>query len=334
MLLKFTKLSHELDLERERFAQSVFTTNNGCQMMMFGNLTPLQVLKEATKEFIDDGMTTYAAALAYRVLFSLFPFLIFLIALLGLLHVPQLFDWLRQQAALLVPGEAMDQVNAVIDGLQTPRGGLLSFGIALAIWSASAGVLALMDALNVAYDVIERRPTWKRILLSIVYTITMAIVLIAAAGLMVLGPQAAGWIAERLGVEQVFVTVWSVLRWPLALVLLMLTTSVVYYALPNTRQPFRFVTPGAVISVVIWILASVGFGFYVQNFGNYDATYGSIGAVIILMFYFYLSAALLLFGAEVNGVVEAARAPRAQQRDKDEREATRAQRPPIRAHRA
>lgn len=280
-------------------------------MWLFGSISPWRALKQAVSEFVADEMTTYAAALSYRFVFSLFPFLIFLIALLGVLHVPQLFDWLREQLALLVPGQAMDQINSVLDELQTPRGGLLSLGIALAIWSAAAGVLALIDALNVAYDVKERRPAWRRYLLAIGFTVAMGFVLAAAAGLMVLGPQAAGWIAQRLGVERVFVLVWSVARWPVALLLLMLAVAVIYWALPNVKARFRVISPGAVLSVVIWILASVGFGFYVQNFGNYDATYGSIGAVIILLFYFFLSSAVLLFGAEINAVVEQANDPRA-----------------------
>jgi membrane protein len=263
-----------------------------------------QVLKRAVKDFSDDAMTTYAAALAYRVLFALFPFLIFLVALLGFLDQPQLFAWMRDQAAQVVPGQAMDQVNRVIDELQRPRGGLLSVGIVLALWSASAGVVSMMDALNVAYDVTERRPVWKRTLLSLLYTVGFAAVLIVAAGLMVLGPELAGWLAQRIGIEQVFVTLWTWLRWPVAVVLLMLAVSLVYYLAPNVQHRFRLVSPGAILSVVIWIAASVAFGYYVQNFADYSATYGSLGAIVILLFYFYISAAALLFGAEVNATIE------------------------------
>jgi len=268
-----------------------------------GGLPPLEVLKRAIRGFSADSMTTYAAALAYRIVFSLFPFLLFLVALLAFLQIPQLFEWMREQAALVVPDEAMSQVNNVLEELQTPRGGLVSIGIVLALWSASVGVLSLIEALNVAYDVPERRPTWRLYLLSLLYTVGLAILLIAAAALMVLGPQAAAWVASRLGLAEVFVTVWNWLRWPLAVLLLMLAVSVVYYLGPNIRQRFRFITPGAILSVVVWIVASVAFGFYVQNFADYSATYGSIGAVVILMFYFYLSAMVLLFGAEINAVI-------------------------------
>ena len=268
-----------------------------------GGLPPLEVLKRAIQDFSADSMTTYAAALAYRIVFSLFPFLLFLVALLAFLQIPQLFEWMREQAALLVPGEAMAQVNDVIEELQTPRGGLVSAGIVLALWSASVGVMSLIEALNVAYDVPEGRPTWRLYLLSLLYTVGLAILMIAAAALMVLGPQAASWAASRLGLDEVFVVVWNWLRWPLAILLLMLAVSVVYYVGPNIRQRFRFITPGAILSVVVWIVASVAFGIYVQNFADYSATYGSIGAVVVLMFYFYLSAAVLLFGAEINAVI-------------------------------
>jgi membrane protein len=255
-------------------------------------------------DFIADDMTTYAAALAYQVLFSLFPFLLFLVSLLGFLNIPQFFTWLQQQAQTVLPPTAMGQVNAVIAQLQQPQGGLLSFGILAAIWTASAGVRATMNALNVAYDVEEGRPTWKRFVLSIIYTIGLAVLLIGAAALMILGPQAMQWLADQVGVGSVAVTVWTWLRWPVAVLLLILAVAAIYYVTPDVEQDFRFITPGSVIAVLVWILASLGFGYYVQNFADYSATYGSIGAIIVLLLYFFISAAVLLFGAEVNAVIE------------------------------
>jgi len=288
-----------------------------------GGLPPLEVLKRAIKDFSADSMTTYAAALAYRIVFSLFPFLLFLVALLAFLQIPQLFEWMREQAALLVPEEAMGQVNTVIEELQTPRGGLVSVGIVLALWSASVGVMSLIEALNVAYDVSERRPAWRLYLLSIIYTVGLALLMVGAAALMVLGPQAAEWIASRLALDQLFVTIWNWVRWPLAVLLLMLAVSVVYYLGPNVRQRFQFITPGAILSVVVWIVASIAFGYYVRNFADYSATYGSIGAVVILMFYFYLSAVVLLFGAEINAVIRNHREGRSDQPRPAEHEARR-----------
>jgi membrane protein len=260
-------------------------------------------LKLAFAEFSADDMTTYAAALAYRLIFSIFPFLIFLTALLGFLGAPQFFTWMRDQAAYLLPQQAMDAVENVLSELQTPQGGLMSVGIALAIWSASAGVLGTMDALNVAYEVKERRPMWKRILVAILYTFALAIMLIVAAALMISGPAFLTWLTHYVGLDQLFITIWAWIRWPIAVFLLMLAVALVYWAAPNVKQPFRFITPGSVLAVTIWVAASLGFGFYVQNFADYNQTYGSLGAVIILLFYFYLSAAVLLFGAELNAVI-------------------------------
>ncbi|MBV5825801.1 YihY/virulence factor BrkB family protein [Pseudomonas aeruginosa] len=262
------------------------------------------LVKRTVNEFLEDDMPTYASALAYQMLFSLFPFLLVLITLVGYPHLPEFFAWLREQAALLLPPEAMDQVNPVIDQLQQQKGGLLSIGIAVALWTSSAGIRSMMIALNAAYDVKESRPVWKRFSLSILYTLGIALLLLVAAGLMVTGPQVIAWIAGLVGLEQYLVTLWTWLRWPLAVFLLMLAVALFYYLVPDVEQRFRFITPGSVLSVIAWIAASLAYGFYVKNFANYNAMYGSIGAIIILLLYFYLSAAVVLFGAELNAVIE------------------------------
>ncbi|WP_120993352.1 YihY/virulence factor BrkB family protein [Stutzerimonas urumqiensis] len=267
-------------------------------------LGPFTLIKRTFKEFSNDDMSTYASALAYRALFSLFPFVLFLMSLLGFLHLPNFFDWLRQQAALLLPPMAIDQVNTVIDELQRQEQGFLSLGILLALWTASAGVRSLMNAMNAAYDVKEERPIWKLYLLSFIYTLGIAIMLLAAAGLMIVGPQVMEWLAARVGLEQVVVILWTWLRWPVVVILLMLAVAMLYYFAPNVQQQFRFITPGSVLAVIVWIAASLGFGLYVQNFSDYNATYGSIGAIIVLLLYFYISSAVLLLGAELNAVIE------------------------------
>ena len=266
-------------------------------------LSVLRVARLAFSDFFADDMPTYAAALAYRVLFSLFPFLIFLTTLLGFLGVPQFFDWMRAQAEYVLPAQAMNLVNTVLTELQAPKGGLMSVAIALAVWSASVAVLGTMNALNVAYDVTERRPTWKRLLVSIVYTLALALMLIAAAAMMVTGPTFLTWLAQYVGLDALFITVWTWLRWPLAVFALMLVVGLVYWAAPNLKQPFRLWTAGSVLAVITWIAASLAFGYYVQNFASYSTTYGSMGAVVVLLFYFFLSAAVMLFGAEVNAVI-------------------------------
>lgn len=269
-----------------------------------GGLGLLELSKRSIKAYLEDDMMTYAAALAFRALFALFPFMIFLVALLGFLRIPGFFDWLLDQAQTVLPEQAAGQVEQVIGQVRDrERSGLLSFGIVVAIWSASVGVRSLMNGLNAAYDVEEARPAWKRYPLSILYTIALAVMIIVAAGLMFLGPQVVGWLAEQVGLAGVFTTVWGWLRWPVAIFLLMLAVAVIYYAGPNVDQPFRLITPGSVLAVGVWVVASLGFSSYVSNFGSYEATYGSLGAVIVLLFYFFISSAVLMFGAEVNAQV-------------------------------
>ena len=262
------------------------------------------VLKRTARGFSEHDLSTYAAALAYRALFSVFPFLLFLMALLGFLQLPAFFDWLREQAALVLPPVAMQQVDPVIDQLQRSQGGLMSFGILLALWTASIGVRALMNAMNKVYEVPESRPAWKLFLLSVLYTIGLALMMLLAAGFMTLGPQIMSWLAGQIGMEQLLVTLWAWVRWPLAIFLLMLAVALIYYATPDVEQEFRFITPGSVIAVIVWLAASIGFGIYVQNFADYNATYGSIGAIIVLLLYFYISAAVLLLGAQLNATIE------------------------------
>jgi membrane protein len=261
----------------------------------------LELGKRSVKAYLEDDMMTYAAALAFRMFFALFPFILFLVALLGFLRIPGFFDWLLNQAQTVLPQQAMGRVAEVIGQVRDRgREGLLSFGIIVALWSASVGMRSLMNGLNAAYDVEEERPAWKRYPLSILYTLALAAMIIIAAGLMFIGPQAINWLAGQVGMAEVFAAVWAWLRWPVAIFLLMLAVAIIYYFGPNVDQPFRFITPGSVLAVAVWIAASLGFSYYVSNFADYGATYGSLGAVIVLLFYFFISAAVLLFGAEVN----------------------------------
>ena len=267
-------------------------------------LVPITLVKRTVKYYLENDMLTYASALAFQALFSIFPFLIVLIAMLGILDLMQFFDWIREQAGILLPDAAMDQVERVIDEVQRPRGGLISVGLMVALWVASGAMRVTINALNVVYQVKEGRPFWKLYPLSILYTLCIAGMLITAAMLMVLGPQAMQWLAQQVGLEQLIVTLWTGLRWPVALTLLMLAVAFVYYMAPDVEQKIRFIIPGSVLSVLVWVAASMGFGFYIQHFADYSAVYGSIGAVIVLMMYFYISAAVLLFGAELNAVIE------------------------------
>lgn len=264
----------------------------------------VEAVKRTFTEFSQNNMPTFASALAYQALFSLFPFVLFLFALLAFLNLSDFFDWLQGQTSAMLPEQAAVTVNGVIDGLRKQQTGLLSVGVIGALWTASGAVRVLIGAMNVAYGVAEKRPIWKLFPLSIVYTIGMAFMLVLASAFLILGPQVMTWISELVGLESAFVIIWAWLRWPAAYFVMILAVAMIYYVAPNVKMKFRIITPGALLAVSVWILASVGFNIYVSNFGNYNAMYGSIGTVIILLLYLFISAAVLLLGAELNAVLE------------------------------
>jgi membrane protein len=266
-------------------------------------MSPVTLAKNAIVSFIEDDMLTHAYAMSYQIIFSFFPFIIFLIALLGFLNVPEFFNWLLAQAAEVLPEQGMAMVTRVIRRLQQPQGGLLSFGVALALWTASSGTRALMNALNVAFKVRETRPIWKRYPLSMIYTIGIAAMLVVATVFLLIGPQAIAWLAAKVGLQHFFVLLWTWIRLPIVLVLMSLAVAVIYHVAPDIKHRFRFFSPGAVIAVVAWVISSLVFDYYVKNFANYNAMYGGIGTIIMLLFYFSISAAMLLLGAEVNAVI-------------------------------
>lgn len=256
-------------------------------------------LVRSIKKFSNDDMAVYAAALSYQLLFSIFPFMIFLLALLGLLNITELFDWMLKQAQIILPERASELVTNIVEQLRSGARGALSFGALVGLWSASSAVRMTMHALNVAYDV-EEPGVWKSFPLSILYTVLLAILVIAAAALMLIGPRLAAWVAKLVGLGEVFTTVWTWARIPVGVVLLVLIAALIYYLFPNTGQPFRLITPGAVMAVTVWVMASLGFSWYVANFANYNAVYGSLAGAIVLLLYFFISAAILLLGAELN----------------------------------
>jgi len=256
-------------------------------------------LVRSIKKFLNDAMAVYAAALSYQLLFSIFPFMIFLLALLSLLNITELFDWMLKQAQTILPGRASELVTNIVEQLRSGAGGALSFGAVVGLWLASSAVRMTMLALDVAYEV-EEPAVWKKFPLSILYTVLLAILVIAAAALMLIGPRLAAWLAKLVGLGDVFTTVWTWARIPLGVVLLILVAALIYYLFPNISQPFRLITPGAVLAVIVWVVASLGFSWYVANFANYNAVYGSLAAAIVLLLYFFISAAILLLGGELN----------------------------------
>jgi membrane protein len=270
----------------------------------FRGLDATGIIRKAVRDFMADDMPTYAAALAYHLLFSLFPFVLLVLVVIGYFDLSIFFKWIRDQAQYFFSPQTIKLAQQIVSELQVPEGGPLSVGAAIALWLASGGTRSMMNALNAAYDVPERRPAWKRYPLSILYTVAIAAILILATALVAIGPDGMQWLASAVGLEQLFVVLWTWLRWPLAVLLLAAMVALVYFAGPNRQQCFQLVSPGSVLSVVVWIIASLLFGYYVRNFASYSAMFGSIGMMIALMLYLYLSSSVFLFGAEVNAAIE------------------------------
>jgi len=260
------------------------------------------VSRRSIRKYLRHNMVEYSAALAYRALFALVPFFALLVTLLGFLGLNGVFDWVIEQADYLLQDRFAEVVEGWIGQSQQylAQGGLLSGVVILALWSVSSGVRALTKALNAVHEVGESRRLWKRYPLSFLYALGLAIMVILGAGLLLIGPQVVEWIVGVVGLDEVFISLWAWLRLPVALILLMLTVSIVYWAFPNVNHPYRLITPGAVLAVIVWVVASLSFSFYLANFANYSVIYGSLGAAFALLLYFYISAAVLLFGAEVN----------------------------------
>src|SRR5215207_3732711 len=281
--------------------------------------------RRSIRSFLEHRMVTHAAALAYQGLFALFPFIIFLGVLLVVLQVDDFFEGLSEQARSQplqqVPGPlgpVLDQIRSslpeelvapAVDGLveqgkQVAESKLLPLGIVFfALWSASGVALTLIEALNIVHQVEETRPLWRRLALSVLCTPVLASMAIVGTGLLLIWPQLAQWLARWIELSEAFVTLWGWFRVPVALFLLMLVVLLVYRFAPNRDRSVRFVMPGTILAVIAWALASVGFSFYLSNFANYGAIYGSLGTAIALLVYLYLSAVALLLGEEVNAAI-------------------------------
>jgi len=183
-------------------------------------------------------------------------------------------------------------------------GGIFTLGLLGALWSSSAAMVAMISAMNRAYDIEEERPWWKVRITAILLTIGLAVFIVVAFGLIVAGPQAADWAASRFGFGPAFTLTWKIVQWPIAFALVVTGIGLVYYFAPDAEQDWAWITPGALIATVLWLIGSIAFRIYVVSFGNYEATYGAITGVILLMLWFYLSGLVLLVGAEASAEIE------------------------------
>jgi membrane protein len=263
----------------------------------------VSVLSRTIRGFKNDNLTDWAAALTYYAVLSVFPALIVLVALLGVFGHANTTATLLRIIGRLGPPSAIQTFKGPIESVVKNKGGagaLLGVGLLGALWSASGYIGAFMRASNAIYDVGQRRFIRKAPLqvgITILMVLMLAIVMLA---IVLTGPLATV-VGKALGFQSVVVTVWSVAKWPVLLILVVTMISILYYLAPNVRQPgFHWITPGGLVAVVVWILASVAFAFYVANFSSYNKTYGSLGAVIVFLLWIYISNNALLLGLEFN----------------------------------
>lgn len=272
-----------------------------------GGLSIVELGRRVWGEFWQDEVTDRAAALSYYFLFAIFPALLFLTALLGFLPLAGLQERLLGYVADVLPPEAARTVERTLDEiLQGSRRGLLSIGALVALWAGSNGMASVITTLNIAYDVQESRPWWRRRLLAVVLTVAFSLFIVATLTLLVFGPKIGAGVAGWLGLGALFTIAWNLVSVPIVILSGLIGVGLVYHLAPNTPQRWGWITPGAVLALVLWLAMSFGLRLYVAYFGNYNATYGSIGGVILLMLWLYLTSVVLLLGAEVNAEIEKA----------------------------
>jgi membrane protein len=268
------------------------------------------VLKRTVREFKQDHLTDWAAALTYYGVLSIFPLLLVLVSVLGLVG-QSATQPLIDNVGKVAPGPAKEIVTSAIQNLQQSKGAagiLFIVGLAGALWSASGYIAAFMRASNVIWDVEEGRPIWKTIPLRLMMTL-ITVVLLAVMGLAVLltGPLAKQ-VGNVVGLGSTAVTIWDIAKWPVLIVVVSFMFAFLYWASPNVRHPkFQWVTPGGLLAVLLWIVASAAFAFYVANFGSYNKTYGALGGVIIFLVWLWISNIAILLGAEFNAEIERGR---------------------------
>lgn len=273
------------------------------EVIRLGGLSMSELVRRVAKSIYADNVIGQAAQLAYYFLFALFPFLLFLTTLLGFL--PLAMDEIMALLADVMPPEltslVQENVRTLID---QQRGELMFFGILTALWTTSSAVTAIMNNLNHAYGVEEGRPIWKVWGIALLLVLGLSGLLMASIALLIFGPQIGGLLAHHIGLGTAFEVIWNFVRWPIILAFLIFAMANIYYFAPDVEQNWRWITPGSVFAILAWMLASLGFSYYVSQFGSYNKIYGSIGTFIVLMTWMYLMGFVILVGGTINAKIE------------------------------
>jgi membrane protein len=267
-----------------------------------------RLLKATAKEIVNDNVLGLAAQAAYNAFFSIFPFFLFAAPLISLIgDREKTFTWLMNQLATVVPTEAIDLVRSIIKDVVFSKNapGLISVGAVLALWSGSAVFGALMSTLNTAYNVRETRPWWKRILIQLVSVFATGALVGIASIVMLAGPEIVHGLGVQFGIDRQLVLAWTIVQYPIAAGMIVLAFYLIYRFLPNLRQRSREILVGALAGTVMWLAVTLAFRWYVADFSSYNKTYGTIGGVIVLLTWMYLSMIVLLAGGELNSELHA-----------------------------
>lgn len=259
--------------------------------------------RRVVREIMDDNVLGLSAQTAYYFFFSLFPLLLFVAPMLSLVGDKQvLTQRILEQLSQTVPASAMAWISQVVEGVVFTEGapGLMSIGALLALWAGSNVFNSLIGSLNRAYDVEETRPWWKARLMALTMVVISGVVVLSATVVVLAGEQILDWVTARLRLDAAARTAWAIAQYGVAIAILVGLAWLTYYLLPCVRQSKRQILVGAIVATVLWLVVTLGFRFYVTNFGNYDKTYGTIGGVIVLLTWMYLTMLVLLVGGEVN----------------------------------
>jgi membrane protein len=275
-----------------------------------GGLHWRQMAHNLMRRWSKDRLADQSAQLSYYFLFAVFPFLLFLTALLGFFVVPGSFlhRVISQYIGAVLAPQASSLIESTLQDIaKGSSAGKLSLGLFFALWSGSSGMGAIIHGLNLAYGVRDERPWWREKILSIILTAIVTCLVVIALLLVISGGDLASALAAHFGWRRQFTLVWNVAQWPVLLMFVLLAFGLIYYFAPNSpRERLRSLAPGTMIGVGIWLMVSLLFRYYVRHFGHYSVTYGAIGAIIVLMLWFYLSSMAVLIGGEVNSVLEQA----------------------------
>ena len=264
-----------------------------------------ELLKRTFAETLADDVFNLAAQQAYYFFFALFPALLAMISIASFFPVENLVDNISGMLGRVAPQDVVEIVTNQIKKISAGNaGGVLTIAFLFTLWSSSSAVVAVCGTLNAAYDITESRPWWKVRLTAIGLTIALALFILLSMTLILVGPALAERLASQMGLGAAFEWTWKILQWPVVFLLITTAVAIVYYFAPDADQSWVWITPGSVFATVLWILSSLGFRLYITNFSNYNETYGTIGGVMVLLLWFYVSGIALLIGAELNAEIE------------------------------